>query len=83
MLQRGNAEPLEALSHLAVNLHPAALSSSTHCLALPSHDLLQATESGSDADAAAEGDKPAVGTGHTNRTPGMLQDMRKSKVGGE
>ena len=28
----------------------------------------------------AKGDVPAVGAGHAERTPGMLKDMRKSRV---
>lgn len=40
-------------------------------------------ESGSDnGNEVAEADKPAIGAGHSSRTPQMLKDMRKSKVFG-
>lgn len=40
-------------------------------------------ESGSDtAGGSQDGEKPAMGAGHPERTPGALQDMRKSRVFG-
>ncbi|KAL4422695.1 hypothetical protein ABPG75_008892 [Micractinium tetrahymenae] len=40
-------------------------------------------ESGSDtAGGSQDGEVPAVGAGHPDRTPGMLRDMRKSRVFG-
>jgi hypothetical protein len=40
-------------------------------------------ESGSDNGVeTVDGDKPAIGAGHEERTPAALRDMRKSKIFG-